>query len=131
VIADCLAVDDLDGELSTEWEVPKAQGSSCSLSKGPGTLTITAKEGGFARTSTNYKNVFLIDSRAGQFVTNHFQVPRGGEDIWLRLIKQGCLYTVASSFDGKSFIRRGTFEWSAHRIAEHVWRAWLFQEGGA
>ncbi len=60
-----LAFDSFDGKLDLSWKILNADSSHYSLSKNPGTLTITTQEGGFARASTNYKNLFLIDCPEG------------------------------------------------------------------
>ncbi len=56
-----LAEDTFDGTLGLDWEILHPDPTHYSLSKNPGTLTITTQEGGFARSSTNYRNLFLID----------------------------------------------------------------------
>jgi WD40 repeat protein len=56
-----LAEDTFDGKLELDWEILHSDPTHYSLSKNPGTLTITTQEGGFARSSTNYRNLFLID----------------------------------------------------------------------
>jgi len=60
-----LAYDGFDRTLSLAWKIVHPDASRYSLTKNPGTLTITTQEGGFARSSTNYKNLFLIDCPAG------------------------------------------------------------------
>jgi len=54
-----LAFDDFDGELKLDWEILHADLSHCSLSKKPGTLTITTQRGAFQRDQTDYRNLFL------------------------------------------------------------------------
>ena len=59
-----LAYDDFDGGLGLDWEVLHCDFSHWSLSKHPGTLTITTQDGAFTSSRTNYKNLFLIDCPA-------------------------------------------------------------------
>jgi len=58
---DVLAFDDFDGFLSLDWEILHPAPTHYSLTKKPGTLTITARDGRFARPVTNHENFFLID----------------------------------------------------------------------
>lgn len=57
-----LARDDFDGKLALRWEIINPNFSSFSLTKKPGTLTITTKNGHFSKSYTNFENLFLIDS---------------------------------------------------------------------
>ncbi len=61
-----LARDDFDGKLNANlrWDILNADLSHISLTKKPGTLTITTQRGGFTRSATDYKNLFLIDCPA-------------------------------------------------------------------
>ena len=55
-----VAFDDFDGKLNLDWQILNADPSHYSLTKKPGTLTITTQKGGFRLSNTNYKNLFLI-----------------------------------------------------------------------
>ncbi len=57
-----LAWEDFAGELSLDWRVLNPDPSHLSLTKNPGTLTITTHEGAFGTHHTDYENLFLIDS---------------------------------------------------------------------
>ncbi len=57
-----LARDDFDGEFTLDWQILNADPTHFSLTKYPGTLTITTQQGGFYRSATNFKNLFLIDN---------------------------------------------------------------------
>ena len=59
-----LARDDFDGEFTLDWQILNADPTHFSLTKNPGTLTITTQDGGFHGSATNYKNLFLIDCPA-------------------------------------------------------------------
>ena len=59
-----LARDDFDGEFTLDWQILNADPTHFSLTKNPGTLTITTQEGGFHGSATGYKNLFLIDCPA-------------------------------------------------------------------
>jgi len=63
-----LAFDDFDGKLGLDWQILHPDPSHFSLTKKAGALTITTQDGGFTRSDTGYKNLFLIDcpARAGQ-----------------------------------------------------------------
>jgi regulation of enolase protein 1 (concanavalin A-like superfamily) len=56
-----VARDSFDGKLGLEWDIVNPLASDWSLSKNPGTLTITTRTGTFTRQRTDYKNLFLID----------------------------------------------------------------------
>ena len=60
-----LAFDGFDGKFGLDWKILNPDPSHYSLSKNPGMLTITTQEGAFARSSANYKNLFLISCPAG------------------------------------------------------------------
>jgi len=60
-----LAFDSFDSKLGLDWKILNPDPSHYSLSKNQGMLTITTQEGGFARSSANYKNLFLVDCPAG------------------------------------------------------------------
>ena len=64
--AEILAFDDFDGKLGLKWEIVNPNASNYSLSKKPGSLTITTKKGHFSKSNTNYENVFLIDRPASE-----------------------------------------------------------------
>jgi hypothetical protein len=53
--------DDFDNEFDLSWDVLGADPSHWSLSKVPGTLTITTQTGSFTRGRTDYENIFLVD----------------------------------------------------------------------
>jgi len=55
-----LAYDDFAGGLGLDWEIRHPDFSHWSLSRRPGTLTITTQDGHFTHSQTNYKNLFLI-----------------------------------------------------------------------
>ncbi|MHC4692964.1 MAG: M56 family metallopeptidase [Planctomycetota bacterium] len=59
-----LAFDDFNDSLSLDWEVLHNDPTHYSLTKNPGTLTITTQRGGFSWTATDYDNLFLIDCPA-------------------------------------------------------------------
>ncbi|MHC4558033.1 MAG: M56 family metallopeptidase [Planctomycetota bacterium] len=59
-----LAFDDFDGKLSLKWDILRPDKSHYSLSKRPGTLTITTQDGHFKEANADYENVFLIDTPA-------------------------------------------------------------------
>jgi beta-lactamase regulating signal transducer with metallopeptidase domain/regulation of enolase protein 1 (concanavalin A-like superfamily) len=56
-----LALDDFDGKLGLEWDIVNPNSSNYSLTKKPGTLTITTKKGHFSKDNKDYENVFLLD----------------------------------------------------------------------
>jgi len=56
-----VAYDDFDGKLNLNWNILHVDPTHWSLSKKPGTLTITTQDGTFHRGRTDYKNLFLID----------------------------------------------------------------------
>ncbi|MDH4239457.1 MAG: DUF1349 domain-containing protein [Phycisphaerae bacterium] len=57
-----LAFDDFDGKLGLTWDIVNPNPSNYSLTKKPGTLTITTQDGHFKEANSNYKNLFLIDT---------------------------------------------------------------------
>jgi peroxiredoxin/regulation of enolase protein 1 (concanavalin A-like superfamily) len=57
-----VAFDGFNGKLALQWQIRNADPSHVSLTKRPGTLTITTQEGGFHGANTNYKNLFLIEN---------------------------------------------------------------------
>jgi regulation of enolase protein 1 (concanavalin A-like superfamily) len=57
---DLLAFDDFGGPLGFNWTILNSDPSHWSLSKVPGTLTITTQTGSFTRTRRDYRNIFLI-----------------------------------------------------------------------
>lgn len=59
--AKTLAFDDFEGKLSLKWDIVNPNPSNYSLTKKPGTLTITTKKGHFSKGNKNYENVFLLD----------------------------------------------------------------------
>jgi len=61
--------DGFDGKLSLDWQIRNVDLSHVSLTKKPGTLTITTQRGTFWRSYRDYKNLFLI----------HNPVPDGGD----------------------------------------------------
>jgi len=56
-----VAFDDFDGGLKLNWSILHVDPTHWSLSKKPGTLTITTQDGTFHRSRSDYKNLFLID----------------------------------------------------------------------
>jgi ankyrin repeat protein/beta-lactamase regulating signal transducer with metallopeptidase domain len=56
-----VAYDDFDAKLNLNWNILHVDPTHWSLSKKPGTLTITTQDGTFHRGRTDYKNLFLID----------------------------------------------------------------------
>ena len=61
---DVLAFDNFDGKLSLKWDIKNLDPTHYSLTKKPGTLTITTQVGSFGHAGTDYKNVFLVDCPA-------------------------------------------------------------------
>jgi hypothetical protein len=61
VQAEVLALDAFEGKLDLDWKVLGPDPSHYSLTKKPGTLTITTQRGGIAGKDTDRKNLFLID----------------------------------------------------------------------
>jgi regulation of enolase protein 1 (concanavalin A-like superfamily) len=59
-----LAQDSFDGKLGLGWYLFNPLASHWSLSKKPGTLTITTHAGTFTRERMDYKNLFLLDCPA-------------------------------------------------------------------
>jgi len=57
-----VAFDGFDGKLSLKWQIRNADPSHVSLTKRPGTLTITTQSGGFYESATDFKNLFLIEN---------------------------------------------------------------------
>lgn len=57
-----LAFDDFDGKLGFKWDIINPHPSNFSLTKNPGTLTITTQDGHFKEANRSYKNLFLIDT---------------------------------------------------------------------
>ena len=57
-----VAFDDFDGKLALDWDIVYPDPSHYSLTKMPGTLTITTQIGHFKEGSTDYRNLFLIDT---------------------------------------------------------------------
>jgi hypothetical protein len=57
-----VAFDDFDGKLNLDWQILNADPSHYSLTKKPGTLTITTQKGGFRLSNMSYKNLFLIEN---------------------------------------------------------------------
>ena len=51
--------DGFDGKLSLDWQLRNVDLSRISLSKNPGTVTITTQKGGFYGESTGYKNLLV------------------------------------------------------------------------
>jgi hypothetical protein len=64
--------DDFDGKLKLNWSVLGLDASHFSLTKVPGSLTITTEDGTFERGESDYKNIFVIDFPAEQ--SDDFQV---------------------------------------------------------
>ncbi len=58
------AFDDFDSKLGLKWDIVNPNPSNYSLTKKPGTLTITTKKGHFSKLNKNYENVFLIETPA-------------------------------------------------------------------
>lgn len=178
-----LAFDGFDGKLGLDWKILNPDPSHYSLSKNPGMLTITTQEGAFARSSANYKNLFVIScpagasaafqitarvssfmpeaswnqaglifynddnnylkwdyeistgspatftvawEKAGDFASGSYEAPPGVRDVWLKVLKRGNRYTVATSSDGTLFFPRGTFIWSDGSVS----RVGLFAKNG-
>jgi len=61
-----LAFDDFGGKFSLDWDIVHRDPSHYSLTKNPGTLTITTQNGHFKEASADYKNLFLIDTPVPQ-----------------------------------------------------------------
>ncbi len=59
-----LAQDSFDGKLGLGWYLFNPLASHWSLSKNPGTLTITTHAGTFTRERMDYRNLFLLDCPA-------------------------------------------------------------------
>jgi regulation of enolase protein 1 (concanavalin A-like superfamily) len=57
--------DSFDGKLGLGWLIFNSLASHWSLSKNPGTLTITTCGGTFTRSRLDYRNLFLLDCPAG------------------------------------------------------------------
>jgi peroxiredoxin len=57
-----VAFDGFDGKLALNWQIRNADPTHVSLTKKPGTLTITTQKGGFHGANTNYKNLFLLEN---------------------------------------------------------------------
>lgn len=55
-----LAFDGFEGKLSLDWNILHPDPTHYSLTKKPGTLTITSQQGGFTRSAQDYKNLCLI-----------------------------------------------------------------------
>jgi len=56
-----LAYDEFDGKLALDWQILNPDPSHYSLTKQPGMLTITAQDGGFEESNTDYQNLFLVN----------------------------------------------------------------------
>jgi regulation of enolase protein 1 (concanavalin A-like superfamily) len=56
-----LAQDSFDGKFGLDWDIVHPLASHWSLSKRPGTVTITTGAGTFTRARADYRNLFLID----------------------------------------------------------------------
>ena len=54
------AFDDFNDQFDLDWDILGDNPSNWSLSKVPGTLTITTENGTYARYRKDYKNIFLI-----------------------------------------------------------------------
>lgn len=61
---DLLAFHDFDQRLGLEWNILNPDPSRWSLSKVPGTLTITTQDGAFTRERRDFRNLFLLDNPA-------------------------------------------------------------------
>jgi hypothetical protein len=61
VPAPVLAYDEFDGRLALDWQILNPDPSHYSLTKQLGALTITAQDGGFEESNTDYENLFLTD----------------------------------------------------------------------
>jgi endoglucanase len=59
-----LALDSFDGRLGLPWDIVNPLASHWSLTKNPGTLTITTRTGSFSRNRRDYQNLFLLDHPA-------------------------------------------------------------------
>jgi regulation of enolase protein 1 (concanavalin A-like superfamily) len=80
-----LAHDAFDGKLGLAWDIVNPLASYWSLSKNPGTLTITTRAGTFTRQRTDYKNLFLIDcpgARGQDFQITTCLVSFQPKDLW-------------------------------------------------
>jgi len=60
-----LAFDNFDNKLNLKWDILHVDPSHVSLTKKPGTLTITTQRGGLSMSSNDYKSLFVIDCATG------------------------------------------------------------------
>jgi hypothetical protein len=60
-----LAYEDFNGSLSLAWKIARPDQSRISLSKNPGTLTITTQSGDMLSHYRDYENLLLMDCPAG------------------------------------------------------------------
>jgi tetratricopeptide (TPR) repeat protein len=58
-----LAYDGFGGKLALHWDILNPDPSHYSLTKQPGTLTITTQDGWLKESNTDYENLFLVNSR--------------------------------------------------------------------
>ncbi len=80
-----VAQDSFDGKLNLDWDILNPLASHWSLSKHPGTLTITTHAGSFARGRKDYKNLFLLDCptpMGGDFELTTCLVSFQPKDLW-------------------------------------------------
>jgi len=61
---DVFAFDDFDRGVALDWDIINADPSHYSVTKKPGTLTITTQTGHFKEAHNDYRNLFLIDTPA-------------------------------------------------------------------
>lgn len=140
------AVDDFSDRFNLDWDILGADPSHWSLSKVPGTLTITTQPGSFTRDRTDFKNVFLVAcpaaaSRDFQVTTciksfrptefwnqaglilwndadNHLKfVYEYGEGPPVYITKQPRMFTAAVEING--IVRHGWFR--AEQELDEVW----------
>jgi hypothetical protein len=77
--------EEFDGKLSLNWTVLGLDASHFSLTKVPGTLTITTQDGSFERGESDYKNIFVIDFPAepsGDFQVTTCVTNYQPHDLW-------------------------------------------------
>lgn len=64
--------EDFDGKFSLNWNILGLDASHYSLSKVPGTLTVTTQDGSFEYGRSDYRNIFVVDFPTEQ--SEDFQV---------------------------------------------------------
>ena len=125
---DVLASDNFDGKLNLKWEIKNPDPTHYSLTKKPGTLTITTQPGGFSRGGTDYKNLFLVDC----------PTPPAGKDLQVTVCAvgfkpQGDWNQVGLAFwnDEDNYLK-WDLEWSTRRVLMTIGETnseWSFQQG--